>query len=123
MWPGGFIASAQVRRTQVEPGRASYWVRTPIPLVADEKVSAVASAAGLLDIANGMTVRAHPKDIAFPPNIDLTAHFFAEPRGEWLGFDTTVSFGANGLGLTSSVVHDAHGPIGTASQVLTVRPS
>lgn len=122
VWPGGFIASAQVRRTQVEPGRASYWVRTPIPLVADEKVSAVASAAGLLDIANGMTVRAHPKDIAFP-NIDLTAHFFAEPRGEWLGFDTTVSFGANGLGLTSSVVHDAHGPIGTASQVLTVHPS
>lgn len=122
VWPGGFIESAQVRRRQVEPGRASYWVRTPLPLVAGEDVSAVAGAAGLLDIANGMTVRAHPKDIAFP-NVDLTAHFFAEPRGEWLGFDTTVSFGATGLGLTSSVIHDVHGPIGTASQVLTVRPS
>lgn len=122
MWPGGFIESAQVRRRQVEPGRASYWVRTPLPLVAGEDISAVAGAAGLLDIANGMTVRAHPKDIAFP-NIDLTAHFFAEPRGEWLGFDTTVSFGPTGLGLTSSVIHDVHGPIGTASQVLTVRPS
>jgi hypothetical protein len=29
VWPGGFIASAEVRRRQVEPGRAAYWVRTP----------------------------------------------------------------------------------------------
>ena len=59
--------------------------------------------------------------IAFP-NIDLTAHLFAEPRGGWVGFDTTVSFGAEGLGLTSSVVHDIDGPIGTVAQMLTVRP-
>ncbi|MFZ2526952.1 MAG: thioesterase family protein [Rhodococcus sp. (in: high G+C Gram-positive bacteria)] len=122
LWPGGFIASTQVRRADRGPGRASFWVRTPLPLVAGENVSAVAAAAGLIDIANGMAVRAHPEDIAFP-NIDLTAHFFAEPRGEWLGFDTAVSFGANGLGVTSSIIHDVHGPIGTAAQVLTIRPS
>lgn len=121
LWPGGFIASAEVRRAQVEPGRASYWVRTPLPLIQDEKVSRLASAAGLFDIANGMTVRADPRDVAFP-NVDLTAHLFAEPRGDWIGFDTTVSFGPEGLGLTSSVVHDEHGPIGTVSQILTVRP-
>lgn len=121
LWPGGFIASAEVRRAQVEPGRASYWVRTPLPLIEDEKVSRLASAAGLFDIANGMTVRADPRDVAFP-NVDLTAHLFAEPRGDWVGFDTTVSFGPEGLGLTSSVIHDEHGPIGTLSQILTVRP-
>ncbi len=121
LWPGGFIESAEVRRAQVEPGRASFWVRTRLPLVLDEEVSPVASAAGLFDIANGMTVRADPRDVAFP-NIDLTAHLFAEPRGEWVGFDTTVSFGSDGLGLTSSVLHDTEGPIGTLSQMLTVRP-
>ncbi|HEU5043553.1 MAG TPA: thioesterase family protein [Nocardioidaceae bacterium] len=121
LWPGGFIASAEVRRAQVEPGRASYWVRTPLPLIEDEKVSRLASAAGLFDIANGMTVRADPRDVAFP-NVDLTAHLFTEPRGDWIGFDTTVSFGPEGLGLTSSVIHDEHGPIGTLSQILTVRP-
>jgi len=122
VWPGGFIESAEVRRRQLEPGRAAFWVRTPLPLVADEQVSRLAAVAGLLDIANGMTVRADPRQVAFP-NVDLTAHFFAEPRGEWIGFDTTVSFGPAGLGLTSSVLHDEHGPIGTSSQILTVRPS
>jgi hypothetical protein len=121
LWPGGFIASAEVRRAQVEPGRASFWVRTALPLIADEEVSRLAAAAGLLDIANGITVRACPDRVAFP-NVDLTAHLVAEPRGVWVGFDTTVSFGAGGVGLTSSVIHDVHGPVGTMSQLLTVRP-
>ena len=120
VWPGGFIASAEVRRDQLAPGRASFWVRTPVPLLEDEAVSRLAGAVGLFDIANGMTVLADPTQVAFP-NIDLTAHLFAEPRGEWVGFDTTVSFGAGGLGLTSSVLHDVHGPIGTMSQALTIR--
>jgi hypothetical protein len=121
VWAGGFIASAEVRRRQLEPGRAVFWVRTPLPLVAGREVSRLASTAGLLDIANGMTVRADPRSVAFP-NVDLTAHLLAEPRGAWLGFDTTVSFGADGLGLTHSVIHDETGPIGTSAQLLTVRP-
>jgi hypothetical protein len=121
VWPGGFIASVQVRREQVEPGRAAFWVRTPLPLIRDEEVSSLARMAGLLDIANGMTVRAHPSEVAFP-NIDLTAHLFGRPRGEWVGFDTTVSFGSAGVGLTTSIVHDVHGPIGVSDQTLTLRP-
>lgn len=121
VWGGGFIASLQGRRTQVEPGRATYWLRTPLPLVGDQKASSLARVIGLLDAANGMTVRVDPSTAVFP-NLDLTAHFFDEPRGEWVGFDTTVSFGAAGIGLTSSVIHDADGPVGTVNQILTVRP-
>jgi hypothetical protein len=68
-----------------------------------------------------MSVRADPAAVLFP-NVDLTAHLFDQPRGEWLGLDTTVSFGPTGVGLTTSVVHDEHGPLGTSSQSLTVRP-
>lgn len=121
VWPGGFLASAQVRRAEVEPGRARCWVRTDVPLLADEPVGELAAAAGLLDIANGLTVRVSPHALAFP-NVDLTAHLFAQPRGTWLGFDTSVSFGAGGLGLTSSVLHDVHGPVGVLAQALTLRP-
>ena len=121
VWDGGFIASAEVRRRQVEPGRASFWVRTSQPLVSGREVSRLAATVGLLDIANGMTVRADPRTVAFP-NVDLTAHLVAEPQGDWVGFDTAVTFGPSGLGLTSSVVHDLTGPIGTSSQSLTVRP-
>ena len=120
-WPGGFIASAEVRRRRVEPGRGAFWVRTGVPLLADEKVSPLARLAGLLDISNGMVVRADPREVAFP-NVDLTAHLFREPAGEWLGFDTTVSFGPGGVGLTASVLHDQDGPVGTSAQLLTVRP-
>ncbi|MCW2665163.1 MAG: hypothetical protein JWN57_125 [Frankiales bacterium] len=121
VWPGGFLASAEVRRAELEPGRARYWVRTDVPLLADEPVSRLARAAGLIDIANGMTVRVSPRALAFP-NVDLTAHLFGEPRGDWVGFDTTVSFGSGGLGVTSSVLHDEQGPFGVLAQALTLRP-
>ena len=120
VWPGGFIASVEVRREEIEPGRASFWVRTPVSLLRDEQVSEIAKTAALLDIANGMTVRVSPKEVAFP-NVDLTAHIFTAPHGDWIGFDTTVSFGREGVGVTSSVLHDASGPIGTMSQILAVR--
>lgn len=121
LWPGGFIASAEVRRDQDEPGRGRFWVRPRTALVDDEPVSDLARFAGVIDIANGMTVRAAPTEVAFP-NVDLTAHLFEEPHGDWVGFDTSVSFGATGLGLTSSVIHDRNGPVGTLAQILTVRP-
>lgn len=120
VWPGGFIASAQVRRVQQAPGRATFWVRSEVGLL-DEPVSALARAAGFFDIANGMTVRELPERVAFP-NVDLTAHLFRTPCEGWVGFDTTVSFGDTGLGLTSTVLHDQDGPVGTLAQTLTVRP-
>lgn len=120
VWPGGFIASVELRRAQKEPGRASYWARSSTPLLTGEDSMPTATAVRLFDIANGMTVRADPTEVAFP-NIDLTAHLFAQPTGEWIGFDTSVSFGSDGIGLTHSTLHDSTGPIGTVSQILTVR--
>ncbi len=91
------------------------------PLVAGEESRSWARTAGLLDIANGMTVRADPAEVHFP-NIDLTAHLLREPVGEWLGVDASVTFGRDGVGMTSSRLHDADGPLGTLVQCLTVRP-
>lgn len=122
VWPGGFIASAQVRRQEDEPGRAVVWARTDVPLIDGEPVSPLARTAGLLDIVNGMTVRHDPRDVAFP-NLDLTAHLLREPVGDWTGFDASVSFGADGVGVTSSILHDEQGPLGSMAQTLTVRPT
>lgn len=122
VWPGGFIATIDVRRASEGPGRAAYWARANYPLLDGEPVSPLARFASLFDIANGMAVRAAPTEVAFP-NLDLTAHLFAAPRGDWLGFDTSVSFGAEGIGLTSSTIYDEAGPIGTLAQMLTLRPN
>lgn len=121
LWNGGYLASAEVKRISDVPGRSRYWVRTDVPLLAGEDISTIARMAGLFDIANGMAVRADPTAVHFP-NIDLGAHLVREPVGEWLGFDTRVTFGPGGLGLTASVIHDADGPLGTVAQSLSVRP-
>nr|BFD86320.1 hypothetical protein StreXyl84_57210 [Streptomyces sp. Xyl84] len=56
------------------------------------------------------------------PNVDLTVHLHRRPEGRWTGLDTTVVFGPAGQGITSTVLHDVHGPVGHAQQILTVRP-
>ena len=121
VWPGEFVRTAEVRRRQIEPGRAVFWIRPTLPLVEGEAIGPTARALGVVDVANGMTPRVPPAVAVFP-NLDLTVHLFRQPLGEWVGFDTTVSFGATGLGLTHSVLHDARGPVGAAAQSLTVRP-
>lgn len=121
LWPGGFIASIEVRRKEMGPGRSMVWLRTPHPLVADEPVSRLAAVAGLIDVTNGIAVRTDPTKVAFP-NLDLTAHFLRTPVEGWLGLDTTQSYGPGGVGVTSSKMHDEDGPLGTIAQTLTVRP-
>ncbi len=79
-----------------------------------------ARAPGLLHAATGMVVRADPRETAFP-NADLTAHLHGEPRGPWVGFDTTVTFGPTGAGLMVSTLHDESGPFGVLAQSLVVR--
>ncbi len=74
MWPGGCIASLDVRPLRApEPGRATVWLATPVALVADEPVSELARFVGLVDTANGIAVRRSPMEWMFP-NVDLTTH-------------------------------------------------
>lgn len=120
-WPGAALKKLSCRRLLQAPGRGSFWLSTELPLVDDAPTSALAHAAGLLDFANGMVARAKPSEVAFP-NLDLTVHFFRPLTPGPLGFDTTVSFGPAGVGLTHSVLHDIQGPVGVSSQSLTVRP-
>lgn len=122
LWRGGFIATLDVRRDpDARPGRARAWVRTPVPLVDGERSSELARWVGLLDTANGIAVRESPETWLFP-NVDLTLHLHRLPVGPWLGLDIRAAFGAGGVGLTDSVVHDQAGPVGRLAQVLTVRP-
>lgn len=121
VWAGAYIGSIEARHEEVEHGRARAWLRTPIDLVAGEAVSATARTLGIVDIANGVAPRASPDAVAFP-NLDLTVHLFRAPRQGWLGFDTTVSIGEHGIGLTHSILHDIDGAFGSLAQCLTVRP-
>ena len=122
VWPGGYIASLDVRRgADARPGRATAWVSSPLALLDGVAVSHLASYVALVDTANGICVR-EPTDAWLFPNVDLTLHLHRQPVAGPVGLDTTVVFGADGHGLTETVLHDARGPVGRAAQVLTVRP-
>ncbi len=121
-WPGEFITTLEVRPVgPVRPGRATAWISTPVELLAGEPVSELARFVSLVDTANGIAMRESPKEWLFP-NLDLTIHLHRPPHGRWTGLDTTVVFGPDGHGLTSTTLHDLDGPVGRAEQILTVRP-
>ena len=120
-WSGGFISSLDYRAVGTpETGHGQVWLRPTHELVEGEESTEFARWAGLMDVANGIAVRAEPTEWLYP-NVDLSLHLFRRPEGQWLGLDTQVSFGPHGQGLTSSRVHDAHGPVGSLAQSLTIR--
>lgn len=120
-WPGGFIDSLDARRdADATPGRARVWLSTPVTLLPDEPIGELARFIGLVDTANGIAVRQSPTEWLFP-NIDLTVHLHRQPVAGPVGLDTAVVFGPDGVGLTSSALHDTEGAVGRAEQLLTVR--
>jgi hypothetical protein len=122
VWAGGYVGSVDLRPTTApRPGRTTAWVATDLQLIAGETSSAQAEFISKVDVANGIAVREPTSAWTFP-NIDLTIHLHRRPEGRWTGLDTTVVFGPTGLGTTCTVLHDVHGPVGQAEQLLTVRP-
>ncbi|MBX3093708.1 MAG: thioesterase family protein, partial [Cryobacterium sp.] len=123
-WPGGYIQSIEVRKAPGhEPGHGRAWLRTRHPLLESERVSDLARLVGLVDTSNGIAPRVFPGPGGWAfPNVDLQLHLYREPSGEWLGLQNSVTFGTDGIGVTSTVLHDEAGPFGRAEQTLTLRP-
>ncbi|QDP98757.1 thioesterase family protein [Microlunatus elymi] len=126
LWSGGFIDSLDFRVDPASvPGHCRAWLRTPIDVVAGEPSSDLVRMTGLIDSANGIAARRNPREWMFP-NTDLTVHYFRTPRLDdgngWIGIDATSTWGPNGIGVTSAVLHDTHGPVGRSEQILTLRP-
>lgn len=120
MWPGRFINTLEGRRRVLGHGRAQAWIRTETDLISSEDASGLARFIGLIDVANGTSMGMDPQAVAFP-NLDSTVSLFRRPKGEWVGFDVTQSAGAGGVGLTHTILHDEHGPVGVLTQTLTLR--
>jgi hypothetical protein len=87
IWPGEFVRTIEIRRREEQSGRAQCWMRPQLPLIDDEPVSRTARLLGFVDIANGITPRNSPANLAFP-NVELTAHLFRTPDTDWIGLDT-----------------------------------
>lgn len=121
-WPGGYIQSITTRTDENHrPGKGFVWINTPVEMVEGTTTSDFVHLLGLVDTANGTAPRQAGDFTWAFPNLDLQIHMYRAPTGRWLGLETVQQYGKDGIGLTSSVLHDLHGPFGRAEQILTLR--
>lgn len=127
-WDGGFIKTIYMKADPSNRnGKGVGWINTDMEMVEENGVvqptSDFVHLMGLADIANGLVPRiSQPNEIGWLfPNLDLQIHLYRKPQGRWLGFRTVQQIGMDGVGLTSSVLHDEKGAFGHCEQILTVR--
>lgn len=123
-WPGGYIESLDFRVDEGHrPGKGTVWLRNGLEMVSGTKTSSLVRLLGMADTANGIAPRVEPGPESWMfPNVDLQIHMHRGPVGEWLGIQAQQTYGTDGIGLTSAVLHDVNGPFGRTEQILTVRP-
>lgn len=121
-WPGGYIATIEARTDASHRlGKGIVWLNNQKAMVEGQATSDFVHLMGMVDTANGIAPRQSDGfEWAFP-NLDLQIHLYRYPQGQWLGLETTQQYGADGIGLTSSVLHDEQGPFGRSEQILTLR--
>lgn len=124
-WPGGYIEGLEFRAAAGHrPGKGVVWMRNNFEMVDGVATSDMVRLLGMIDTANGVAPRVEPGPASWMfPNVDLQIHMYRAPAGEWLGLEAQQTYGADGIGLTSAVLHDVHGPFGRSEQILTVRPA
>lgn len=122
-WGEGYISTLECRTDeQRRAGRGLVWMTNPLEMIEGRETSAFVRLMGMVDTSNGTACRVHPGEWIFP-NLDLHISLLRMPQGRWLGLDTRQQFGADGIGITSSVLHDELGMFGRSEQTLTLRPA
>lgn len=127
-WGGGYINSIYLKSDpDNRQGKGIVWINTDVEMVTEngevKPTSDFVHLLGLVDTANGIVPRIYqPDNIEWLfPNLDLQIHMHRLPEGRWLGLETIQQIGHDGVGLTSSILHDVHGAFGHSEQILTVR--
>lgn len=121
-WPGGYINSIVAKTdTSHRPGKGIVWISNDKDMVAGQPTSDFTRLMGMVDTANGTAPRQGGKFTWGFPNLDLQIHMYRYPTGKWLGLQTKQQYGSDGIGLTSTILHDIHGPFGRSEQILTLR--
>jgi hypothetical protein len=100
-------------------GHAVAWIRLRGELLPGVAPSPLVRAAAAADFANGLSWIL-PFDEWLFVNTELTIHLHRQPAGEWIGLDARTVSDASGVGLSTAVLHDLHGPFGVCAQSLFV---
>jgi hypothetical protein len=114
----GYNTSVEMRlaRGTWGKGPAAVWMRTLVPVVADEIPSPLQRLLVLADSASGIAVVVDLTRYTFV-NADLTVTVHRPIEGEWVCLDAATVAEAQGVGLTRARLWDARGAVGVSLQV------
>ncbi|MGN6251808.1 MAG: thioesterase family protein [Marmoricola sp.] len=104
------------------PGRGLVWMRLRLPLVAGEEPTPWQRLLCCVDSASGVSAALDTRAWAFQ-NTELTVHVMRPPTGEWVLLDAVTELTGTAVGLATSRISDADGPVGRSSQALLVVPA
>jgi hypothetical protein len=121
-WIRGYLDALEWRWAAgsfTETGPATAWARMRHPLLEGEEPSPLQRVLVVADSGNGASRELNAWKWWFI-NPELTVHLYREPVGEWICLDAATSISEGGVGLATSVLSDADGPVGVGAQSLLV---
>lgn len=102
-----------------KPGPNTMWMRTP-PLIAGETPSAFQSICPLADCGNSFSRNEEATSVTFiNPDLSITMH--RPPASEWIGASFVSRWERNSVGLSTAVLFDDEGPLGSSQQSLLLQ--
>ena len=104
-----------------EPGPASAWVRSTLPLFDGYEYSGLARVALVADSASGISAELDWSAWSFV-NVDLDVHLARPFSGEWVLMEATSQLGGHGAALARSTLSDVRGVVGSGLQTLVLAP-
>jgi hypothetical protein len=119
---GGFWEAVDVRFVSGDlgaPGRGIAWFHLTVPIAPDIEVTPLARVAAAADFGNGIGAPLPMGPYRYV-NPDLTIGLHRLPTTAWVALDATSIASDAGMGLTTSLLFDEEGGIGTALQSLYV---
>lgn len=119
-FPNGF--EIRVVEGSRKKAAVAAWLKMHIDLFQGEPISAFSRLFSLIDFGSAINPALSMNEWSFP-NVDMSAHLFREPVGEWTMVDTETESAGLGVSLVSTVLADQVGVFGRAHQTLIVDPS
>jgi hypothetical protein len=111
-----------LRTERTDEGTMRGWFRLRVPAVAGQPLTSLESAVAAADYTSGGTNLILSLKRWMFMSVDLTINFTRHPVGDWVGLEAPASMlGELGVGIASSVMHDARGRFARVAQTQLVQ--
>ena len=100
----------------LEPGPARAWLRLTVPVIAGEHPSSLALLLAVADFGSALSSSVVRDSGMGLINLDISLALHRDPVGPWFLLDAAGRVGDKGIGLATTELFDAQGPLGVLTQ-------